>query len=87
MNINSPTNLVGLYFSNQKAYTIMATTRQKSKHKLESLIDHLTTVELIAIELGLLYQESDVELSGVMFVVSEMVEVVKPLVEKTNKEL
>lgn len=65
----------------------MPTTRQKSKDKLESMIDKLKSIEYTAIELGLLYQDSDAILSGVMYVVSNLVVVVIPLLEQANQDL
>ena len=65
----------------------MTTTRQKTKDKLDSMIDKLKSIEYTAIELGMLYQESDVILSGVMLVVSDLVQATVPLIEQANKEL
>lgn len=65
----------------------MATTRQKTKDKLESMIDKLKSIEITAIELGMLYQESNVILSGVMLVVSDLVQATIPLIEQANTEL
>jgi hypothetical protein len=65
----------------------MTTTRQKTKDKLDSMVDKLKSIEITAIELGMLYQESDVILSGVMLVVSDLVIATIPLIEQANKEL
>jgi len=65
----------------------MATTRQKTKEKLDSMIDKLKSIEYTSIEIGMRYQDSDVTLSGVMLVVSDLVQVAIPLIEQANKEL
>jgi len=62
-------------------------TRQETKRKLESMIQKLKEIEYQAISIGMLYQESDVILSGVMYVISELVKTVLPLLEDANKEL
>lgn len=62
-------------------------TRQDTKRKLESMIQKLKEIEYQAISIGMLYQESDVILSGVMYVISELVKTVLPLLEEANTEL
>jgi len=63
------------------------TTRQQTKDKLQSLIDRLKYIEQVAIEIGLLYQDSDSDVSSTMYVVSELCETVIPVIEQTNNNL
>jgi len=65
----------------------MATTRQDTKRKIESMINKLKEIEYTAISIGMLYQESDVIVSPVMLVISELVKTTIPLLEQTNNEL
>lgn len=65
----------------------MPTTRQLTKDKLESMIAKLKSIEQTAIDIGMLYQESDAIVAGVMYMVSEMVEAAVPLLEQANKDL
>lgn len=62
-------------------------TRQQIKAKLESMVSNLQKLEITAVEIGMITDESDSEVAGVMFVVSKMVEVCIPLIEKANQEL
>lgn len=65
----------------------MPTTRQNTKRQLDSIITKLKEIEIQAINIGMLYDKSDVTLSGVMLVVSQLVETVIPLLEQANTEL
>lgn len=65
----------------------MTTTRKLTKEKIDAMITKLQSIELTAIELGMLYQNSDAIVSGVMYAISKMVETAIPLLEQTNKEL
>lgn len=63
------------------------TTRQQTKDKLQSLIDRLKYIEQVAIEIGMLYSDSDSDVSECMYMVSELCETVIPVIEKTNSTL
>lgn len=65
----------------------MTSTRQITKRKIEQMIDKLKTLEMIAIDIGLQYQNADAPVSHVMLVISEMVKVTVPLLEETNDNL
>lgn len=65
----------------------MTTTRKKTKEKIEGLIVKLQAIEYDAVAIGLLYQDADIDVAGVMYAISKMVEVAVPLLQKTNEEL
>jgi len=65
----------------------MTSTRQITKRQLDQIVAKLQEIEILAINIGLLYQNSDVPVSHVMLVLSEMVKVAEPLVQETNDNL
>lgn len=65
----------------------MTTTRKKTKEKIEALIAKLKSIEQDAVYIGLLYQDADIDVSGVMYAISLMVETAIPLLEETNNNL
>lgn len=63
------------------------TTRQQTKDKLDTIVRQLEAIEQTAIEIGLLYQDSDSDVSGAMYLLSTMIETSLPIIRDTNKKL
>lgn len=65
----------------------MPTTRQNTKDKIDAMVSKLQSIEITAIEIGMLYENSDSTTAPTMYAVSKLVEVVIPLLIKCNEEL